>query len=61
MIENDAYCDDIINQVFASQSALSSVNKLILESHLRGCVSKRVENGEDYIIDELMTTIGKLI
>ena len=30
MIERDAYCDDIINQVFAAQSALSAVNKLIL-------------------------------
>ena len=61
MIEKDAYCDDIINQVFASQAALSAVNKLILESHLRSCVVKKVKNGEDDIIDELMRTIGKLI
>ena len=61
MIERDAYCDDIINQVFAAQSALSAVNKLILESHLRSCVVKKVKNGEDEIVDELMKTIGKLI
>jgi DNA-binding FrmR family transcriptional regulator len=61
MIERDVYCDDIINQVFAAQSALSAVNKLILESHLRSCVVKKVKNGEDEIVDELMKTIGKLI
>jgi DNA-binding FrmR family transcriptional regulator len=61
MIARNAYCDDVINQVFAAQAALSAVNKLILEDHLRGCVIRKVQSGEDDVIDELLKTIGKLI
>jgi DNA-binding FrmR family transcriptional regulator len=61
MLEQNAYCDDIINQVYACQAALGAVNKLILEDHLRGCVIKKVRSGEDDIVDELVKTIGKLM
>lgn len=61
MIAKDAYCDDILNQVAAAQAALNSVSKLILESHIKGCLVKKIKNGEDEIIDELIITIGKLL
>jgi DNA-binding FrmR family transcriptional regulator len=61
MVERDAYCDDILNQVAAANAALNSVSKLILESHLRGCLVKKIKNGEDEIVDELLETIGKLL
>lgn len=35
MIENEEYCMDIITQSLAIQKSLSSLNKLILENHLR--------------------------
>lgn len=61
MIEKDAYCDDVLNQVAAVKSALNSVSKIILESHIHACVMEKLRNGEDEIIGELIKTIGKLL
>lgn len=42
MIEKDAYCDDVITQLSATQSALNSVARILLEGHLKGCVVDRL-------------------
>lgn len=39
MIENEAYCMDILTQSLAIQKSLASLNKLILENHLRTHIS----------------------
>jgi CsoR family transcriptional regulator, copper-sensing transcriptional repressor len=46
MIEEDVYCVKIIEQVQAIQAALNKVNTLILDDHLRHCVTTAVR-GED--------------
>jgi DNA-binding FrmR family transcriptional regulator len=46
MIDQDAYCIDVIKQVQAVQAALNKVNDLILESHLHTCVIDAVR-GDD--------------
>ncbi|WDM31455.1 metal-sensitive transcriptional regulator [Paenibacillus mucilaginosus] len=61
MIEKDTYCDDVLNQIAAIQSALNSVGKILLEGHMRSCVVERIEQGDTEVIDELMKTMGKLI
>jgi len=61
MVERDAYCDDVLNQIAAAQSALNSVAKLVLEYHIRGCVADRIKAGDDGMVDELMVTIGRLL
>ncbi len=61
MIEKDVYCDDILNQLAAAQSALDSVSKLLLKNHIQGCVVEKIRNGDTEIIDELLTTINKLL
>ncbi|MDD4774500.1 MAG: metal-sensitive transcriptional regulator [Eubacteriales bacterium] len=61
MIEKDTYCDDVLNQITAVKAAMDSVSKLILESHIRGCLVKKIRNGEDEIVDELLATIKKLL
>jgi len=61
MIEKDVYCDDVLTQIAAAQSALGSVAKLLLEGHLRSCVIERIEAGEHEVIDELMTTVNRLM
>lgn len=61
MVEKDAYCDDILNQISAVQAALDSVGKIILESHIRGCVVRDIQDGREEIIDELMGTIGRMM
>jgi DNA-binding FrmR family transcriptional regulator len=61
MVEKDVYCDDIITQLSATQSALNSVAKVLLEGHLKGCVKDRLAEGDDAILDELVTTFQKLM
>ncbi len=46
MIDQDAYCIDVIKQVQAVQAALNKVNDLILENHLHTCVIDAVR-GDD--------------
>lgn len=61
MIEKDIYCDDILNQIAAVQSAMKSVGRLLLESHMKSCIVSRVQAGETEVIDELLCTIEKLL
>ncbi|MFD2115697.1 metal-sensitive transcriptional regulator [Paenibacillus yanchengensis] len=61
MIDKDVYCDDVLTQIAAAQSALGSVAKLLLEGHLRSCVVERIEAGEHEVIDELLTTVNRLM
>jgi len=61
MIEKDTYCDDVLNQIAAVQSALNSVGKLLLEHHMNSCVIERIQEGDREVIKELMITMNKLI
>ncbi|WP_253735774.1 metal-sensitive transcriptional regulator [Paenibacillus sp. FJAT-26967] len=61
MIEKDTYCDDVLNQIAAAQSALNSVGKLLLEGHLKSCVMERIQEGDTDVIDELLITVNKLM
>lgn len=61
MIEKDTYCDDVLNQIAAVQSALNSVGKLLLEGHMKSCVVERIQAGESEVIDELLITVNKLM
>ena len=46
MINDDAYCIDVIGQIQAVQSALNKVKSNILDNHLHHCVITAVR-GED--------------
>ena len=61
MVEKDIYCDDIITQLSATQSALNSVAKVLLDGHLKGCVKDRLAAGDVEVLDELLTTVQKLM
>ncbi|MXQ55690.1 metal-sensitive transcriptional regulator [Shimazuella alba] len=61
LIEKDTYCDDVLNQIASIQSALNGVGKLLLEQHMKTCVVERFQEGDDEIVDELLTTINKLL
>ncbi|MNW25945.1 Copper-sensing transcriptional repressor CsoR [compost metagenome] len=61
LIEKDTYCDDVLNQIAAAQSALNAVGKLLLEGHMKSCVIERIQAGEDEVIDELLVTVKKLM
>ena len=61
MLESDAYCTDILMQVSAITSALNSFNKALLANHMRTCVADNIRQGNDEVIDELVTTMQKLM
>lgn len=61
MLEKDAYCDDILHQIAASQSALDALSRVILERHMKSCLVSRIQSGETEVVDELITTIQKLM
>lgn len=47
MIENEAYCMEILTQSLAIQKSLASLNKLILENHLRTHISEMMISGHE--------------
>ena len=61
MVENNAYCTDILIQVSAVNAALNSFNKELLANHIRTCVARDIREGKEETIDELVTTLQKLM
>ena len=61
MVDQDAYCVSILTQVSAIQAALNSFNKVLLANHIRTCVADDIREGNDEVIDELVSTLQKLM
>ena len=61
MLQKDAYCPNILVQVSAVSAALNSFSKELLATHIRTCVADGIRRGEDEVIDELVTTLQKLM
>jgi DNA-binding FrmR family transcriptional regulator len=61
MIDEDIYCDDILNQITSVKAALGGVSKILLEKHIESCVVEKLKNGDEEVMDELMKTISKMI
>lgn len=61
MIENDAYCPDVIMQSSAVINALNSFNKALLAAHIKNCVADDIRAGNDATIDELTELVQKLM
>ena len=61
MVENDAYCPDILVQSAAVKAAVNAFNKELLASHIRTCVADDIRRGNDDVIDELVATLQKLM
>ena len=61
MVENGAYCPDILIQSAAVNAAVNAFNKELLASHIRTCVAQDIRDGKDEVIDELVATLQKLM
>ena len=61
MVENGTYCTDILIQVSAVNAALNSFNKVLLGNHIRTCVAEDIRQGKEETIEELVTTLQKLM
>lgn len=45
MIDNEDYCMDILTQSLAIQKSISSLNKLMLENHVRTHITENLTSG----------------
>ena len=61
MIENDAYCNDVLIQSAAAGAALNAFNRALIGAHLRGCVTRDLREGREEVVDELLATLSKLM
>ena len=61
MLDEDAYCPDILTQASAVNSALNSFCRVLLANHIRTCVSDDIRAGRGETVDELMDTLQKLM
>jgi len=60
MVESDSYCIDVVHQSMAIQSALKKADEVILENHLKTCVSDSIKAGDSVeAIKELMEVLQK--
>lgn len=58
MLEEDAYCVDVMKQVSATQSSLERANRVLLRNHLETCFSRAVLEGRGtQAIDELTDAV----
>ena len=61
MLENDAYCADILTQSAAVNAAINAFNKDLLARHLHTCVVRDIRAGDDSAVDELAELVKKLM
>lgn len=61
MLENNAYCIDIITQVSAANAALNSFTKELLSEHIKTCVINDIKNGKTETADELANALQRLL
>ena len=61
MIDEDAYCTDIIQQTLSASSALDGFNQHLLSNHIKGCVTSGIKSGDEEIVDELLIMLRKLM
>jgi DNA-binding FrmR family transcriptional regulator len=60
MVDEDAYCIDIVTQASAIKHAMSSVEDLVLENHLSTCVIEQAKKGQYKKITEEVIAAYKL-
>ncbi|MBR3462549.1 MAG: metal-sensing transcriptional repressor [Clostridiales bacterium] len=61
MVEEDAYCVDVLTQVSAAKCSLNSFSKTLLGSHIRTCVAEDIRNGSEEKTEELVELLQKLM
>lgn len=61
MLENDAYCTDILIQVSAATAAMNGFSKELLSQHIKTCVVEHLKQGDESVVDELVSTIQKMM
>ena len=61
MVEENAYCADILTQASAASAAMDSFCRVLLEDHIKTCVSSDIRDGKYETVDELLEILRKLM
>ena len=61
MLDNNAYCTDVLLQSSAVGAALNAFNRELLANHIRSCVVDEIKAGNDEVIDKLVSTLQKMM
>jgi CsoR family transcriptional regulator, copper-sensing transcriptional repressor len=63
MVEEEAYCVDVLTQISSVVSALEKVGTILLKDHVEHCVRESIEKGEDADekIEELTTAVERFL
>ena len=59
MISDDRYCGEVLTQMLAVNKALESLENIILESHLKRCITKQIKEGKEDVTEEIMDLFKK--
>jgi hypothetical protein len=60
MIESEEYCIEIITQSLAVQKSLGSLNKLLVENHLKTHVAHAMKTGDQEKIEQVLAELVKI-
>ena len=61
MLEDNAYCTDILTQSAAIGAAVDAFNRELLENHISTCVVNNIREGNDEVVGELISIIKRLM
>jgi DNA-binding FrmR family transcriptional regulator len=61
MVEDDAYCVDVLTQISSIIASLRSTGMVVLEDHIRGCVVNASEDRQEDVLDELTGAIERFV
>ena len=61
MVEEDIYCDEVLNQISSIKAALNGLSKALLERHINTCVVDKIKNDDTEVLGELLSTINKML
>lgn len=59
MVQDDTYCIDVLTQINAVKAAIDQVGFLLLEDHIKGCVTSAVRQGDRSKVDELVSAVQR--
>ena len=59
MVDEEAYCIDVLTQINAIKAAIDQVGFLLLEDHIKGCVTTAVRRGDQCKVKELVKAVER--
>lgn len=60
MLDDNRYCGDILIQIAAVESAMQSFGYLILQEHMKTCMTEEIQSGNTEVVDEVLELMKKL-